>query len=171
VDLLLGSDPAKAQAPRPSLATGPVPVVHVATTPSELIVTEGEPNLVPIGGDAQLLYVKNTSGHVFQHLVDQKTYVLVSGRWFRAASPSGPWEFVAPDALPADFAKIPDDSPKENVKAAGGGYPAGRGGADRRPHSPDRQGRSQAGPDHTPEVRRRAAGAGHRGDEPPVRGQ
>jgi hypothetical protein len=44
--------------------------------------------------------------------------VLVAGRWFRASRTEGPWEFVAANALPADFPKIPDDSPKENVKAS-----------------------------------------------------
>ncbi|MCX7009365.1 MAG: hypothetical protein NTY53_19330 [Kiritimatiellaeota bacterium] len=46
--------------------------------------------------------------------------MLISGRWFRAASFDGPWEFVPGAALPKDFAAIPDDSPQENVKAAGG---------------------------------------------------
>jgi hypothetical protein len=45
VDLLTGqTDP---QQPAPSLATGPVPVIHVATTPTELIVTDGEPKWTP----------------------------------------------------------------------------------------------------------------------------
>ena len=48
----------------------------------------------------------------------QKNYLLISGRWFRPASFDGPWEFVPGAALPKDFAAIPDDSPKENVKAS-----------------------------------------------------
>ncbi|HEY3379899.1 MAG TPA: autotransporter, partial [Armatimonadota bacterium] len=40
------------------------------------------------------------------------------GRWFRAPGFDGPWQYVAARALPGDFAKIPDDSPKENVKAS-----------------------------------------------------
>jgi len=60
--------------------SGPPPAIHVATTPTELIVTEGEANWTLVGGRTQLLYVMNTSGHVFKHLRDQKTYVLVSGR-------------------------------------------------------------------------------------------
>ena len=71
----------------------------------------------------QLQYAKNTTGNLLKSLGDQKTYVLVSGRWFRSASAEGPWEYVANDGLPADFAKIPDDSPKENVKAAVAGTP------------------------------------------------
>jgi hypothetical protein len=119
VDLLQGTArPGDASGRKPSLARGPVPVVHVVTTPAELIVTDGEPRWAPIGGDSQLLYVTNTTAHVFKHLPDQATYVLVSGRWFRGASADGPWTCVASNALPQSFARIPDDSPKENVKAS-----------------------------------------------------
>jgi hypothetical protein len=116
VDFLLGGNPNDAKT-LPSLKQGRLPAIFVATAPTELIVTEGEPDYVPLEG-TQLLYVKNTTGNIFRHVQDQKTYVLVSGRWFRAAEAEGPWEFVASDALPEDFAKIPDDSPKENVKAS-----------------------------------------------------
>jgi hypothetical protein len=115
-DLLPGGDP-KEPKKLPTLKQAPAPALVVATSPSELIVTKGEPSYVPIA-TTKLLYVENTTGHVFKHTGDQKTYVLVSGRWFRAATPEGPWEFVAGDALPEDFASIPDDSPKENVKAS-----------------------------------------------------
>ena len=116
VDLLEGGDP-KDPKTRPSLAKGPVPGIHVATTPTELIVTEGEPDYAPIRG-TQLLYVKNTTGNVFRDLQDQMIYVLVSGRWFRSTGMGGPWAYVPGRELPADFAWIPDDSPKENVKAS-----------------------------------------------------
>ncbi|HTR04255.1 MAG TPA: autotransporter, partial [Thermoanaerobaculia bacterium] len=94
-----------------------VPVVYVATSPTELIVTDGQPDYVPIDG-TQLLYVKNTTGRVFKSIADQKTYVLLSGRWFEAPGPEGPWAFVPFESLPKDFASIPDDSPMENVKAS-----------------------------------------------------
>jgi hypothetical protein len=116
LDLLTGADP-KDPGNRPSLKKGPVPSILVANEPTELIVTQGEPNYVPIDG-TQLLYVTNTTGHVFKHLGDQRTYVLVTGRWFRADTPAGPWANVPGKDLPPDFAKIPDDSPKENVKAS-----------------------------------------------------
>ena len=121
VDLLAFVDP-KDSVNRPTLAKGPVPAILVAMEPTELIVTQGEPNYVPIDG-TQLLYATNTTGHVLKHLGDQQTYVLVTGRWFRAASPAGPWTFVPGKDLPADFAKIPDESPKENVKASVPGTP------------------------------------------------
>src|SRR5262249_62207794 len=115
------TDP-KDEKSRPSLATGPVPSILIASEPTELIVTQGEPTYVPIAG-TQLSYVSNTTGHVFQYTADQSIYVLVTGRWFKAASPTGPWTFVPGKELPPDFAKIPDDSPKENVKASVPGTP------------------------------------------------
>ena len=93
------------------------PQIYIATRPSELVVTDGEPNFVPLAG-TELLYVTNTTGNIFKYLRDNKTYLLLAGRWFRAASLAGPWEYVSHKSLPADFARIPDDSPKENVKAA-----------------------------------------------------
>jgi hypothetical protein len=121
-DLLEGGDPGDEKTPKPTLAKGPVPEVLVVTEPTELVVTEGEPDWTSIAG-TELLYVSNTSGNVFKHLSDQQTYVLLSGRWFAGAGLDGPWSHVAQGALPADFATIPDDSPKENVKASVAGTP------------------------------------------------
>jgi hypothetical protein len=115
VDLLEGERDQKTNA-LPSLVAIS-PDVYIATQPTELLITDGEPNFAVIAG-TQLLYVTNSTGSIFRHMQDNKTYILISGRWFRAASPSGPWEFVAAKDLPSDFAKIPDESPKENVKAS-----------------------------------------------------
>ena len=101
---------------KPSLASG-APGVIVVTKPTELIVTDGSADLETLDG-TDLLYVKNTDANVFLNLPDQQTYVLVSGRWFKAPAFKGPWQYVAAKDLPAGFAKIPDDSPKENVKAS-----------------------------------------------------
>jgi hypothetical protein len=94
-----------------------VPEVIVATTPTEIIITDGAPDWAPLPG-TMLLYVKDTTGNVFKDLNDQNVYVLVTGRWFRAPDFAGPWQYVPGASLPPDFSKIPDDSPKENVKAA-----------------------------------------------------
>jgi hypothetical protein len=93
------------------------PDILVATVPTELVVTEGEPKLVPIE-DSDLQYVGNTKSHLFMSVADQRWYVLLSGRWFRAAGLDGPWEFVRSDALPEAFAKIPESSPKAEVLAS-----------------------------------------------------
>ena len=116
VDLMEGPADEKDPQNRPSLKTS-VPEVVVATTPTELIMTEGPPDWAPLDG-TMLLYVKNTTGNIFKDLNDQNTYVLVTGRWFRAPDLSGPWQYIPGANLPPDFAKIPDDSPKENVKAS-----------------------------------------------------
>ncbi len=117
VDLLDGKGDPESNRPKPSLSKGPVPVIHIATAPTELIVTEGEPKFVPIEGTA-LTYAENTTGHIFRHSGENQYYLLISGRWFRSASLNGPWEFAPYGKLPQDFASIPDDSPKENVKAS-----------------------------------------------------
>lgn len=114
VDPLTGQSTADRPAPRLDSQT---PMIFVATTPTELIVTDGKARPVPVNG-APLLYVENTTGNVFVDMQDNLTYVLIAGRWFRSTSTAGPWQFVPADALPPAFAQIPDDSPKENVKAS-----------------------------------------------------
>jgi hypothetical protein len=118
VDLMSGPTDVKK---KPSLKNG-VPDIIVATTPTELIVTQGPPDWVPLK-ETMLLYVKNTTGNVFKDMINQQTYVLVTGRWFSAPDLSGPWQYVAGKDLPPDFFRIPDTSPKENVKASIPGTP------------------------------------------------
>ncbi len=90
------------------------PKIVVATEPSELIVMDGEPKMSAIVGD-DLLYVKNTEDDVFMEAATQQYYVVLSGRWYRSSSLSGPWEFVRSDALGESFAKIPEKSDKGHV--------------------------------------------------------
>ncbi len=101
---------------KPDKKTDP-PAIQVAMVPTELVVTEGEPKLEPITG-TDLHYVTNTKSHLFMLTPEQRWYLLVSGRWFRAAGLDGPWEFVRPDALPEEFRKIPETSPKGEVLAS-----------------------------------------------------
>ncbi len=116
VDLLAGqANPDTKQ--MPSLKTTPVPDLYLAFKPTELIVTEGAPTWTPVFGTS-LIYICNTPSQVFKDITDQKTYLLLSGRWFESESFAGPWVYIPGSKLPSDFAKIPDDSPKENVKAA-----------------------------------------------------
>jgi len=114
VDLMTGQPDPKTK--KQASLTGGAPGIVVATAPTELVVTQGAPDWTPIPG-TQLLYVQNTTGNVFKDLYDQMTYVLVTGRWFRSLDLAGPWSYVKGKDLPIDFAMIPDDSPKENVKA------------------------------------------------------
>ena len=66
-------------------------------------------------------FVENTTGNLFR--IENTFYILVSGRWFKGESIQGPWTFVSQKDLLADFRAIPDDSPKENVKASVPGTP------------------------------------------------
>ena len=105
VDMLDGGPKAN---PKPSLANG-VPTIVVSQAPTELIVFQGQPDFVPIAG-TQLLWASNTTADVFIETSNNNYYVLMSGRWFRAPALTGPWTFVAANALPADFARIPPAS-------------------------------------------------------------
>ena len=122
VDLLEGVSDPENEVEKPSLSKGPVPEIVVATEPTELLVTDGEPKYVSIEGTS-LSYVENTTGHIFRHSSQNRIYILVSGRWFHAENLDGPWTFIKGGHLPPDFADIPDDSKKENVKACIPGTP------------------------------------------------
>jgi hypothetical protein len=117
VDLLRASN----ATPPPSLANG-MPAIYVAQTPTELIIFKGQPNFVPVTGTS-LLWASNTAADVFIDTVNNGYYILISGRWYRAPGLSGPWTFVAANALPPDFAKIPKDSPAGVVLASVAGTP------------------------------------------------
>ncbi len=94
---------------------GKPPKVVVSTEPAELLAFDGEPSYVPVPGLTDLLYVSNTESSVLKDLESQRTFILLSGRWFSSKSLEGPWAFVAADALPASFAKIPEGSPVADV--------------------------------------------------------
>jgi hypothetical protein len=97
-----------------------IPLVYVVFGPTELIETKGEPQYKSIPGTG-LEYAENTNGNLFR--LSGEYYILVSGRWFRAASLDGPWTFVGGTELPPDFAKIPQDNPKATVLASVPGTP------------------------------------------------
>ncbi len=120
VDMLTGA--ASDSTAKPTLKNTTPPAIYVATSPTELIVTDGPPNYEAIPGTS-LLYVTNTNMDVFEEVNTQTAYVLISGRWFSAPSSQGPWAFVPSDSLPGEFAQIPYDSPMENVLASVPGTP------------------------------------------------
>ncbi|MDP9041615.1 MAG: hypothetical protein M3N30_06500 [Bacteroidota bacterium] len=104
-----------------------IPAIIVTTMPAELIQTDGEPDFMPIQGTS-LLYVENSSNDIFMDTHSQQYYVLISGRWYYSGTltDSSRWQFVASDKLPADFAKIPEGAPKDNVLASVAGTEAAR---------------------------------------------
>jgi hypothetical protein len=104
-----GKQPARKEVEK---TAGEMPEVIVSTVPAELLVTDGEPEFTPIKG-TNLLFVSNTESNIFMDTGSQEYYTLLSGRWFKGKSlQTGPWSYVAPDKLPADFAKIPPESTK-----------------------------------------------------------
>ena len=92
------------------------PRIVVSTEPAELFVFDGPPRYAPVGESADLLYAENTQRHVLVHVPSGETYVLASGRWFKARSLQGPWTAVRPDRLPLAFADLPPDSAAGDVR-------------------------------------------------------
>jgi hypothetical protein len=107
------------------LQAGAIPAVYASTVPAELIVLRGRPELTPIAG-TDLLEVTNTDDDLFMYASQQTYFVLLSGRWFRARSLQGLWEFVPSTELPNDFARIPESHPKGVVLASIAGTPQAR---------------------------------------------
>jgi hypothetical protein len=97
----------------------PVYDIIVSTAPAELIQSNGNPDLTPIAGTS-LLYVRNSDNDIFVDTHTQQYYVLLSGRWYtaNALNENSQWQYVASNQLPADFAKIPEGSPKDDVLAS-----------------------------------------------------
>lgn len=113
----------KQQTEKPQKTEGGPPAILVSTTPAEVIQSNGEANYANITG-TNLLYVSNSENDIFKNMDNQSFYVLLSGRWYTALKLEGPWTYVASDKLPADFAKIPEGSEKDNVLASVAGTPA-----------------------------------------------
>jgi len=100
--------------------------IVVSTVPTELVQSDGEPNFSPIEGTT-LLYVKNSANDIFMDLNSQQYFILISGRWYRSKNLStDDWQFIPADRLPADFARIPEGSPKDNVLASVAGTDAAK---------------------------------------------
>jgi hypothetical protein len=115
-----------AMMPKPDADTPPAPKVPpeivVATEPTELISTDGKPNWESLTG-GELLYVSNTESPWLRDLPTGNMYVLLSGRWYRSKSTSGPWTFVRADELPASFANIPPASDIGGLRTSVAGTP------------------------------------------------
>lgn len=101
----------KLSAPMPAPAD--VPKVFISNTPAELLAFDGPPQFANIPG-THLRYVSNTTSDVFFSRDTTVWYVLLAGRWYSAANLNGPWTYAS-GHLPADFSKIPPDSPRARV--------------------------------------------------------
>jgi hypothetical protein len=89
------------------------PKVFYSNGAAELIAFDGEPQWADISG-TNLAYATNTDSDFFVDNSKNRFYYLTSGRWFTAPQRTGPWVFAS-DRLPADFAKIPADSPAADI--------------------------------------------------------
>jgi hypothetical protein len=119
VDLLDGGN----MQPKPSLAKA-TPTIYVSQTATEMLVFQGEPSFTPIAG-TNLQWATNTTADVILDTGSANYYILVAGRWYRAPAltGAGPWTYVASNTLPADFKRIPVNSPAGVVLASVAGTP------------------------------------------------
>jgi len=106
----------RANLPGKSISEKSVPRVFVSYEPAELLLLDGEPDLRAVSGTS-LFWVENTESDLFRLGKTGDFYFLVAGRWFSAATLSGPWTFATPN-LPPDFMKIPLDHPRSRVLAS-----------------------------------------------------
>lgn len=88
--------------------------IILATEPTELISTDGQPQYRPLVGD-EMLYVTNTGSDLFLEVPTKQYYVVLSGRWYRARTLGGPWAYVDPAEVPKAFADVPKKSDKAEV--------------------------------------------------------
>ncbi len=94
------------------------PEIVIATSAAELILIDGKPDYQQVDG-TNLLFVKNTENDVILNIDEQKHYILLAGRFYGSQSlDDGSWEFVEPDDLPEDFAKIPDEETISSIKSS-----------------------------------------------------
>src|SRR5215475_25915 len=119
VDMLDGGN----MQPKPSLVKA-TPTIYVSQTPTEMLVFQGQPTFTSITGTS-LQWASNTTADVILDTGSGNYYILVAGRWYRAPAltSAGPWIYVASNTLPADFKRIPVNSPAGVVLASVAGTP------------------------------------------------
>lgn len=105
-----------ANIPGKKFAADKVPTIFSSLTPAELILTDGEPDYVPVQGTL-LMWVSNCENDLFRMGSTGAVYILISGRWFSAPDYSGPWVFATPN-LPEDFKRIPPEHERSHVLAS-----------------------------------------------------
>ena len=117
-DPMTGGSASDPNAPKPSLKTKPVPVVYMETQPTELIVVERRAELRLDPGHAASLRHQHDGTRLQGHR--QPEHLRPDRRpLVQRARHGGSVDVRARSrALPPDFAKIPDESPMENVKAS-----------------------------------------------------
>ncbi|MAH66881.1 MAG: hypothetical protein CMJ27_10920 [Phycisphaerae bacterium] len=94
-----------------------VPEVVRSPVPAELVVVDGAPTWNRVER-TPLLRAMNTDSDLFLDTDDTTFYLLVSGRWFTASSPSGDWSMIDADDVPKPFATIPAGDAAHRVVAS-----------------------------------------------------
>jgi hypothetical protein len=102
-------EPAEEEADDEEPPDNRIPRIIVATEPTELIVSDGEPTWSPIG-DLPLLYMGNTESDVILDVKTQRRFIILSGRWYASKSMEGPWTYVPSNEVPPAFGRIPPES-------------------------------------------------------------
>jgi len=98
--------------------TDVVPEIIVRTTPTELLLSNGDAEYMPIG-ETTLLYMSNTDADIIMDIATQQYYVLLSGRWYNSSSlTDNKWTYLKPTDLPEEFKKIPSESAMGTVKSS-----------------------------------------------------
>ena len=91
------------------------PAIIIAHKPTELVVSDGKAEFAPITDD--LLAISNSDSDVFMEVQSQHYFLVISGRWYKAASMEGKWQYIASDNLPETFSDIPADSEYGDIRA------------------------------------------------------
>ena len=168
VDFLPGGNPNDAKT-LPTLKSGKVPRIVVATRPTELIVTEGEPKWAAIAGDQARVRREHDRQRASATRATRSSTCSSRAASSARRRSTGRGSTWPPTRLPKDFAAIPDDSPKENVKAAVAGTPQAKEALIANSIPQTAEVKISRDEDRSAEVRRRAEVRADRGHLAPVR--
>ena len=104
----------RAHVPGKPYPEGKAPKVFLVMGAAEIVLTDGPPQMKPIEG-TKLMYAENSPNDLFLDTESNQFYVVFGGRWYSTASLDGLWSPLSSADLPADFSKIPPDSPRGSV--------------------------------------------------------
>lgn len=90
----------------PALSAARLPDILVVQQPTALIVVDGPPRFTNITGTS-LQRAVNTSAQLLKSTATGDVYVQINSAWFRAPAIGGPWSYVPPATLAADFSALP----------------------------------------------------------------
>jgi hypothetical protein len=95
------------------------PAIFVATGPSRLLMTDGEPVFAPVGGTSTAEFVANTNWDLFR--AEDRLFLRDETHWLTAPAIEGAW--TPTQELPKTLSTLPDDGSWDDAKAAVPGAP------------------------------------------------